>query len=73
VAVRLAVTRDEVALEVEDNGIGIAPSCRERPGSFGLIGMQERADALHGSFSLNDYETGAGCRVTVRLPLQNSQ
>ncbi|WP_342117666.1 PAS domain-containing sensor histidine kinase [Pseudoduganella sp. OTU4001] len=69
VAVRLAVGQGAVVLEVEDNGIGIAPACRERPGSFGLIGMQERADALHGSFALNDYEPGAGCCVTVRLPL----
>ncbi|WP_426162681.1 PAS domain-containing protein [Pseudoduganella sp. R-34] len=67
--VRLWVEEGVVLLEVEDNGIGIAPSCRERPGSFGLIGMQERADALHGSFTLNEYEAGAGCCVTVRLPL----
>jgi len=67
--VRLAVAGELVLLEVEDNGIGIAPSCRERPGSFGLIGMQERADALHGSFALNEYEPGAGCCVSVRLPL----
>jgi PAS domain S-box-containing protein len=73
VAVRLQVEEGVVLLEVEDNGIGIAPSCRERPGSFGLIGMQERADAMHGSFMLNDYEPGAGCCVTVRLPLLNSQ
>jgi len=69
VAVRLSVEENVALLEVEDNGIGIAPTCRERPGSFGLIGMQERADALHGSFILNDYEPGAGCCVTVRLPL----
>ena len=67
--VRLWVEDGVVLLEVEDNGIGIAPSCRERAGSFGLIGMQERADALHGSFTLNEYEAGAGCCVTVRLPL----
>lgn len=73
VAVRLALDQGGMLLEVEDNGIGIAPSCRERPGSFGLIGMQERADALQGSFALNDYEPGAGCRITVRLPLQISQ
>lgn len=73
VAVRLEVDERVVLLEVEDNGIGIAPSCRERPGSFGLIGMQERADALHGSFTLDDYEPGAGCRLTVRLPLLTSQ
>jgi len=69
VTVRLWVEEGVVLLEVEDNGIGIAPSCREQPGSFGLIGMQERADALHGSFTLNEYEPGAGCCVTVRLPL----
>ena len=73
VAVRLAVEQDVVLLEVEDDGIGIAPSCRERPGSFGLIGMQERADALRGSFTLNEYEPDAGCCITVRLPLSTSQ
>lgn len=73
VAVRLWVEEGVILLEVEDNGIGIAPTSRERPGSFGLIGMQERADALHGSFTLNEYEAGAGCCVTVRLPLLNSQ
>ncbi|MGW8393419.1 PAS domain-containing protein [Pseudoduganella sp. HUAS MS19] len=73
VAVRLAVGEDVIVLEVEDNGIGIVPACRERPGSFGLIGMQERVDALHGSFCLNEYEPGAGCCVAVRLPLQKSQ
>jgi signal transduction histidine kinase len=73
VAVRIEAGEDVVLLEVEDNGIGIAPSCRERPGSFGLIGMQERVDALHGSFTLNDYEPGAGCRIAVRLPLQKVQ
>lgn len=69
VAVRLEAGEGGVQLEVEDNGIGIAPACRERPGSFGLIGMQERVDALHGSFTLNEYEPGAGCRITVHLPL----
>jgi len=73
VTVRLWVDEGVVLLEVEDNGIGIAPGCRERPGSFGLIGMQERADALHGSFTLNDFEPGAGCCITVRLPLLSSQ
>lgn len=73
VAVRLQVAHDAVLLEVEDNGIGIEPACRERAGSFGLIGMQERADALRGQFSLNEYEPGAGCRIAVRLPLSNVQ
>ncbi len=72
VTVRLWVEEGVILLEVEDNGIGIAPACRERPGSFGLIGMQERADALHGSFILNEYEPGAGCCITVRLPLPNN-
>ncbi|WP_374581797.1 PAS domain S-box protein [Pseudoduganella sp.] len=73
VTVRLEAGEGGVQLEVEDNGIGIAPSCRERPGSFGLIGMQERADALHGSFTLGEYEPGAGCRIIVRLPLLINQ
>lgn len=58
-----------VTLSIEDNGVGITPQNRSKAGSFGLIGIAERVDALQGHFHIQDFETGAGTRLSVRLPL----
>jgi signal transduction histidine kinase len=57
-------------LTVEDDGCGISsPVVRtaEAPRGLGLIGMRERAQALAGSFEIENRLEG-GTRVTVRLP-----
>jgi PAS domain S-box-containing protein len=69
VEVALEELGDEIMLSVEDNGVGIAPQHRNKSGSFGLIGIAERVDALRGTLHLHDYEPGAGTRLSVRLPL----
>jgi signal transduction histidine kinase len=69
VEVALEEQGDAMMLSVEDNGIGIAPQHRNKSGSFGLIGIAERVDALRGTLHLHDYEPGAGTRLSVRLPL----
>ncbi|WP_395400254.1 PAS domain S-box protein [Pseudoduganella sp. UC29_106] len=69
VEVALEEQGDEITLSVEDNGIGIAPQNRNKPGSFGLIGIAERVDALRGVLHLHDYEPGGGTSLSVRLPL----
>ncbi|MGO4376800.1 PAS domain S-box protein [Pseudoduganella sp. RAF19] len=70
VEVALEEQDGDIMLAVEDNGIGITPQQRDKPGRFGLIGIAERVDALQGTFRLHDYEPGAGARLSVRLPLQ---
>lgn len=69
VEVALVEQDDAVLLSVEDNGLGIPPPQRSKAGSFGLIGIAERVDALCGNFHLHDYEAGAGARLSVSLPL----
>ena len=59
---------NELVLTVHDNGIGF-PSTRRKEGSFGLIGIRERAYMLGGTLDIEN-PPGGGGRLTVRLPLQ---
>jgi two-component system sensor histidine kinase UhpB len=59
---------DEAMLElaVSDNGRGFDPRAQRR--GLGLVGIQERVEALGGQLSL-DSAVGAGLRLRARLPL----
>jgi two-component system sensor histidine kinase UhpB len=59
----------ELVLSVQDNGVGFPASATRKEGSFGLMGMRERAYLLGGSLEV-DNPPGGGGRITVRLPLQ---
>jgi two-component system sensor histidine kinase UhpB len=58
----------ELELLVEDNGIGYPPGAMQREGSFGLLGMRERASMLGGHLEYTN-APGRGARLAVRLPL----
>lgn len=60
---------DRLQLEVQDDGTGMDPQSLGR--GFGLIGMRERVEALNGEFGVAT-TSGAGTRITVRLPLAGS-
>ncbi|WP_158848619.1 sensor histidine kinase [Saccharothrix deserti] len=62
--VRVRPDRDDVLVEVEDDGTG-APG---EPGN-GILGMRERAQALGGSLTTGPQPDG-GFRVCARLPLR---
>ena len=57
----------EMAIEVSDDGRGIADTEIIRPDAFGIIGMQERARACGGDVSI--VRQSKGTRVTVRVPI----
>lgn len=65
--VELRVHGPMLRLEVADDGIGAAATTQHRPGSFGLMGLRERARMLGGEFSIGP-RPGGGTRVVVRLP-----
>lgn len=54
-------------LEVADNGEGRLEQF-QAPGRYGVLGMRERAQALGGSFDLDQIQP-AGVRVRVSLPM----
>ena len=63
----------EVTLQVEDNGVGFeaaAPEASNRS-TWGLLGMQERAELLGGTFEIRS-SLGAGTRVQVTIPYQQA-
>lgn len=66
VKVRLELAQRPYTLQVEDNGVGIdVNSFENKPGSFGLVGMRERAELLGGWVEIGNSALG-GARVTFR-------
>jgi len=68
VQITLRQQHDELELIVCDNGVGFPADALQRAGSFGLLGMRERAAMLGGSVATTNLPDGGAC-LTVRLPL----
>jgi PAS domain S-box-containing protein len=65
-------TRDGiVALEVEDDGVGIAPDAASQPHALGLAGMRERAAMFGGLVEISGIH-GKGTTVIVRMPIDEN-
>jgi two-component system sensor histidine kinase UhpB len=70
VMVRLQRLRHHICLKISDNGAGIGPNDRNKPQSFGLRGMQERAEALGGTLIVAN-APGGGTTVTIKIRLSS--
>ena len=68
VQVKLEKCRDTVSMSIRDNGVGAAIDGRNKLGSFGLVGIEERIKLLGGTFYI-DSSPGAGMCVHVSVPL----
>jgi signal transduction histidine kinase len=68
VDVKLDVTLDALTLEVRDDGQGIQAHEISDRRSLGLLGMQERAKRLGGSFNIRG-KPGKGTTLTVSIPI----
>jgi PAS domain S-box-containing protein len=75
-ALMMTVNTDMLAITVEDNGIGFDPGQRlteaTAKGGFGLLNLRERLQLLGGRLDLHA-APGAGCRVTMSLPVSAIQ
>lgn len=71
VQVVLRVERDWIWMSVGDNGIGLHPTGRHKPGSFGLIGIEERINILGGTFDMHS-DPGTGTTIRVAVPLRDA-
>ena len=67
VNVRLRNLGDHVELTVKDNGHGFDTAALP-PGSFGIVGMAERARIAGGTFQVESVN-GRGTTITVQLPV----
>jgi signal transduction histidine kinase len=68
VTVTLQLDSAGLALEVHDDGIGIAPARRDDPHALGLLGMRERAIRWGGQFTIEPRD-GGGTTVRLHVPL----
>lgn len=69
VQVVLRVESDWILMSVGDNGVGLHPKGRHKPGSFGLVGIEERINILGGSFDIHS-EPGSGTTIRVAAPMR---
>ena len=53
VSIKLFSLKNEIHLEIFDNGVGINKNVINKKDNFGIQGMQERVEALGGSFSVS--------------------
>jgi PAS domain S-box-containing protein len=68
VRVHLRAIGPEIHLDVQDDGRGIAPEDLRKKGSFGLLGIRERAYILAGTVEMRG-DPGRGTAIHVRLPI----
>ncbi len=68
VKVELRVDGGWISMDVADNGIGLPQARRHKPGSFGLVGIEERMNMLGGVFRVTSTPEG-GTTIHVSVPL----
>ncbi|MFC5462546.1 CHASE domain-containing protein [Massilia niabensis] len=67
VRVELAVDPDSIWMTVSDNGIGLTQTGGQKPGSFGLVGIEERVRILGGKCLITS-GPDRGTTVHVSIP-----
>lgn len=67
VDVALLFSESDIKMYITDDGIGINPGDVMKPNTFGLRGMEERAAALQGKFSI-EQAPEKGTNISVILP-----
>jgi signal transduction histidine kinase len=70
-SVELRVEQDAISMSISDNGVGIRPGSRHKPGSYGLVGIEERINILGGTCVIGPGQLG-GTTVSVTVPLATS-
>jgi signal transduction histidine kinase len=68
VLVELRLDGNQLSMTVKDNGCGLAPGGRNKHGSFGLVGIEERVVILGGTCQVFSGQDG-GTTVTVSVPM----
>jgi signal transduction histidine kinase len=69
VEIKLYLYRNNIILEIIDDGVGIKSNQINHKYSLGLVGMRERVNQFNGSFELNSEENN-GTSLTVTIPNQ---
>jgi signal transduction histidine kinase len=71
VRVELAVDPESISMTISDNGIGLTTAGAPKPGSFGLVGIEERVRILGGKCIITG-SPHAGTTIHVSIPAANN-
>lgn len=72
--VHLLTDAEGLRLMVRDDGVGMRVESVDQTQHFGLLGMRERVQALHGQFKvISQPDAGRGTTLEIRLPLQSAE
>ncbi len=71
VRVELALDEESITMTVSDNGIGLHKGGGQKPGSFGLVGIEERVRILGGKCLITS-RPNAGTTVHVAIPVADN-
>lgn len=71
VRVELALDAESISMTVSDNGIGLNKGGGQKPGSFGLVGIEERVRILGGKCVITS-QPNAGTTVHVAIPVADN-
>jgi two-component system, NarL family, sensor histidine kinase UhpB len=71
IQVHIVSADDGLQLTISDDGIGMQVEAVDQTRHFGLLGMRERVQALHGQFKVvSEPKAGHGTTLDIRLPVQ---
>jgi len=69
VKISLNMIEDKFVMQIVDNGIGFKTDKKNRPNSYGLLGMKERVYLLDGVLKISSLP-GNGTTIQVEIPYQ---
>jgi len=72
VRIELFADQSTVTLEISDDGVGLTADSESKHGSYGLLGMRERASSLGGWLEVNSAPR-RGTSVMLSLPLADGE
>jgi signal transduction histidine kinase len=64
------LTGDLISVTIQDDGKGFDVSKISNKGTFGILGMQERVNALDGRFSIES-EKNKGTIISITIPYKS--
>ncbi len=70
--VTIAEDAGTLVVRIHDDGVGFVAQAPRKSGSFGLVGLRERAALLRGEARIHA-TPGSGTTIEVRLPLQSAE
>lgn len=68
--INLAVSDAQLTLQIQDNGKGMDIDAVDQTNHFGLLGIRERVQGLHGEFAVIS-EIGQGTTINISIPQQS--